>query len=176
MMIETARCITAWLGHATYGVNALLASTIPRDAGDALPVIATIEDEFSAKRAALGRVATTLPALSVDVFAADIVENQVVQDNGDGQIVVRIRYGTSNNNIALAKTEGSYAIRAVAASLRILNRQQFESHRTRNSVRFRVSASGRVEVRPFEEQLDDRLVTAICVVTYDVRDYLTLPT
>lgn len=176
MILEAARSISAWLGHATYGVNALLVSTIPRDGTDALPVVASITDEFTDERASVGRVPVLLPSLTVDVFAADVIENQVVQDQGDGQVVVRIRYGTASADAAVAKREGSYVIRAVAMSLRVLARQAHEASRTRNSVRLRPAQNGRVEVRPYLEVLEDRLVTAMCVATYDFRDYLTLPT
>ena len=36
-------------------------------------------------------------------------------------------------------------------------------------------ATGAVQVRPYFEDLTDRVVTALCVVTYDLRDFLTLP-
>lgn len=176
MILEASHLIALWLEHATYGVNALLASTIPREAGDALPTVATIADEFTNARASVGRLPVTLPALSIDTFAADVIENQVVADQGDGSVVVRIRYGASRSDLAQAKRDGSYVIRAVAASLRILHRQAHEASRTRNSLRLRPAQNGAVQVRPYYEELEDRVVTALCVATYDFRDFLTLPT
>ncbi len=176
MILEASRIVSTWLGHGTYGVAALLASTIPREAGDAVPTISTITDEYGATLPAGGRLPSVLPALSVDTFAADVVENQVVADQGDGSVVVRVRYGASLADLAQAKRDGSYVIRAVAASLRILNRQAHDGSRTRNSLRLRPAKAGAVEVRPYFEQLEDRVVTALCVATYDFRDLLTLPT
>jgi hypothetical protein len=175
MILEASRIVSTWLGHGTYGVAALLSSTIPREAGDALPTIATITDEYGTTLAAGGRLPGTLPALSVDTFAADVVENQVVADQGDGTVVVRVRYGASLADLAQAKRNGSYVIRAVAASLRILNRNANVASRTRNSLQLRPAKGGAVEVRPYFEQLEDRVVTALCVATYDFRDVLTLP-
>lgn len=175
MILEVAKCLTAWLGHATYGVNALLTSTIPRESGDSAPSVATISDEFTNARSAGGRLPITLPALSIDVVASDVVENQVVQDQGDGRVTARIWYGTSNSDFAEAKREGAYVIRAVAASLRVLAREAHVASRTRNSVVFRVAQNGAVTVQPWFEQLDDRVVTAVASVTYDARDLLTLP-
>lgn len=176
MILEAARIVSLWLAHGTYGVNALLTSTIPREAGDALPTVTTITDEFESTLPAGGRLPSVLPALSVDTFAADVVENQVVADMGDGSVVVRVRYGASKANLAQAKRDGSYVIRAVATSLRILNRQAHEGSRTRNSLRLRPAQNGAVQVRPYYEELEDRVATALCVATYDFRDFLTLPT
>lgn len=177
MMVECARCLVTWLSHGTYGVTALLAgAAVPRDVGDALPTIASIVDEFSDKRAAVGRLPELLPALVVDVQAVSVVENQVVADQGDGQILARVRYGAASVDLSEAKQAGSYVMRAVAQSLRILNRQANEAARTRNNVRFRPAKNGAIEVRPYLETIEDTLVTGLCVVTYDLRDYATLPT
>lgn len=176
MMLELARCLTTWLAHPVYGVSALLvAGTVPRDAGDALPTLATITSEVDDKRVAAGRLPELLPALAIDVQALSVVENQVVADQGDGRIVARIRYGDARADLAAAKEAGSYVMRAVAQSLRLLNKVQHEAWRTRNSIRFRPAADGAIEIRPFYEQLDDVHVTGLCLVTYDLRDYATLP-
>lgn len=176
MILEVSKCLTTWLGHGTYGVNALLATTVPREAGDALPVIATITDEFTNARVSGGRLPIALPALSVDILEATTIEGQVVRDQGEGAVVARVRYGTSNSDIALAKREGSYVLRALGMSLRLLMRVEHEGFRTRNGMRFRPAANGRLELRPYYEELEDRVVTAVAILAVDFRDYLTLPT
>lgn len=176
MMLDVARCLVSWLQDGTYGVAALLAgASVARDVGDPLPTIATITDEFSDKRVAAGRLPELLPALVVDVAGVSVVENQVVMDQGDGQIVARVRYGAAGVDLAAAKEAGSYVMRAVAQSIRILNRQQHEAARTRNSIRFRPASNGAVDVRPYLETIEDTVVTGLCVVTYDLRDFATLP-
>lgn len=176
MMLELGRCVVAWLSDATYGVNALLAAgTVPRDAGDALPVVATITDEFSDKRAAVGRMPEDLPALVVDVVTTRVIENGVVSDQGDGTVIARVRYADKQSDAAVAKEAGSYVMRAVAQSLRVLNRNQWTPARTRNGIVFRPSANGAIEVRPYAEMVEDVLVTGVCLVTYDLRDTAVLP-
>lgn len=176
MILEVAKCLTAWLGHGTYGVNALLASTVPREAGDALPVIATITDEFTNARAAGSRLPVALPALSVDIYEATTVEGQVVRDQGEGTVVARVRYGTTKSDLTLAKREGSYVLRALGMSLRLLMKVENEAARTRNGVRFRPAANGRLELRPYYEELEDRVVTAVALIAVDCRDFQPLPT
>lgn len=176
MMLEVSRCLVDWLGHGTYGVVALLAgSSVPRDGADPLPVVASIVDEFTDARAALGRLPKTLPALVVDVAAVSVVEGQVVSDRGEGQVVARIRYGVQGADLAPAKAAGSYVMRAVVQSLRVLNRQANESARQRNGIHFRPATNGAVEVRPYLESVEDLLVTGLCIATYDLRDVATLP-
>ncbi len=176
MMLELARCLTEWLSHPVYGVAALLtAGAVPRDAGDDVPTIATITNEFDDRRVAAGRLPELLPALAIDVQGLSVVENQVVAEMGDGRIVARIRYGDSRADLAQAKVDGSYVMRAVAQSLRLLNRQPWEAWRTRNDLWFLPATDGAVEIRPFVEQLDDVHVTGLCLATYALRDFAPLP-
>ena len=175
MILEAARIVREWLGHPTYGVNAMLA-LVPRDGGDpAPPSVVAIEDEVTNPRAAVGRPATSLPALQVDVLGVDVIENQVVTDQGDGTCVVRIRYAAAKANVADAKRDGSYTIRAVAWSLRTLYRQSNEASRTRNSLRLLPARQGELTVRPYYEELDDRVLVGVCLAPYALRDFATLP-
>lgn len=175
MMLETARIISDWLQHPTYGANALLA-LVPRDAGDPVPPsVASFEDEVSEPRAGVGRPAMVIPALQIDVLGADVIDNQVVSDLGDGNVVARVRYAASKAKTHEAKRDGSYTMRVVAWSLRILNRQAHEGSRTRNGVRLIPARQGAITVRPFYEELEDTVITAVCLAPYDFRDLATLP-
>ncbi len=174
MILEAARIMSDWLQHPTYGVNAMLA-LVPKDGTETTPTVATFEDDVSDPRAAVGRPGAVYPALQIDVLGVDVVENQVVADQGDGNCVVRIRYAQGKAKAHEAKRDGSYTIRAVAWSLRKLNQQAHEGSRTRNQLRLLPARQGTITVRPFYEELEDAVVTAVCLAPYDFRDYATLP-
>lgn len=174
MILEAARIVSDWLQHPTYGVNAMLA-LVPKDGAESPPPVVTFEDEVSDPRAAVGRPGPLWPALQIDVLGVDVVENQVVADQGDGSGVVRIRYVTANAKAHDAKRDGSYTIRAVAWSLRKLNQLAHEGSRTRNQIRLLPARQGAITVRPFYEELEDTVVTAVCLAPYDFRDFATLP-
>jgi hypothetical protein len=168
MILEADRLIADWLADATYGVNALLAST-PRDAGDAQPANVTIYDETRDSTAARGDVPTSLPAVIVTTDRVDQLDGQVATTTRDGQVTVRVRYVISQAATATAIQDSSYVLRTVLRSLRkFFDLNAAAAGRTRNSIYLESCLS--LAGAPMWTPMEDAVVTGGIIATIQLRD------
>jgi hypothetical protein len=166
MRIEAVRAVTAWLKGDTYGYAAKLAA-LTMDGSDTRPTTvldASIVDETDNANAAFRRFdGLTLPALIVTVVG-DIEHSDPNQpqtgDRGEGYVTVQVRYAERNTASQTAIVNGTYAIRAVIASLREFHKNDNVASRTRNSIRL-VSCESLVEQGVYEEVEDAWLLAAV---------------
>jgi len=178
MRIEACRAITAWLKDDTYGYAAKLAA-LPLDGSDSRPTTiadASIVSEVDDANAAFHRFdGLTLPALIVTVVG-DIEHMDPNQpqtgDRGDATMTVQVRYAEKNTASQTAIVNGTYAIRAVIASLRELHKNDNVASRTRNSIRL-VSCESLSEQGVYEE-VDDTWLLAAVQLKYYVSNLLPL--
>jgi len=164
--IEVVRAVTAWLKDDTYGYAAKLAA-LPLDGSDSRPTTvadASIVNECDDANAAFHRFdGLTLPALIVSVVG-DIEHLEPNQpqtgERADAYVTVQVRYAEKTGASATAIVNGTYAIRAVIASLRELHANANAASRTRNSVRL-VSCESLTEQGVYEEVEDTWLLAAV---------------
>lgn len=174
MILESVRILTEWLGHATYGVNALL-PTVPREGTVAAPAAVTIMDSTRDARITRGHLppltGTENPALLVS--AADetitLVAPAVRPMPADAAVTMLVRYCTSDLDTARAECAASITLRAVARSLaQLFVTAAGESARVRSSVQL----VGLTDLRlaTLYEATDDTIVTGGVLATLRVRD------
>lgn len=173
MRLEAVRMVTAWLKDDTYGYAAKLAA-LPLDGSDSRPTTvadASIVDETDNASAAFRRFdGLTLPALIVTVVGdVEYLDPNQPQtgERADANVTIQVRYAEKNTQSATAIVNGSYAIRAVIASLRELHRDTNAASRTRNSIRL-VSCESLAEQGVYEEVEDTWLLAAVQVRYYAV--------
>lgn len=166
MRLEACRIVTAWLKDNTYGYAPKLAA-LPLDGSDARPTTiadTSIVDETDNANAAFRRFdGLTLPALVVTVVGdvESMEPNQpLTGDRVDGFVTIQVRYAERNTASQTAIVNGTYAIRAVTASLRELHKNDNVASRTRNSIRL-VSCEGMTEQGIYEEVEDTWLLAAV---------------
>lgn len=170
MITEVLRLTTAWLQHATHGVNAQL-DAVPRDVGDAQPGdISVFADEASHEDAALGRFPTTMPAIVITCESAAVTNDQVAATLGDGEVVINIRLVLADVAAKDAKRDASYYLRALQWCVRRWIQQSPDATtRTRNSVV--ILEFGRLEFNSLYETVQDRVVAGGARLVCTVRDY-----
>lgn len=166
MRLEAVRMVTAWLQEDTYGYAAKLAA-LPLDGSDSRPTTVTdasIVNECDNANAAFHRFdGLTLPALIVSVVGdvEHLEPNQPqTSDRADGYVTVQVRYAERKAESHTAIVDGSYAIRAVIASLREFHKNDNAASRTRNSIRL-VSCESLTEQGVYEEVEDTWLLAAV---------------
>lgn len=166
MRLEAVRMVTAWLKDDTYGYAAKLA-VLPLDGSDSRPTTvadASIVNECDDANAAFHRFdGLTLPALIVSVVGdvEHLEPNQPqTSDRADGYVTVQVRYAEKNTAGQTAIANGTYAIKAVIASMRELHKNDNAASRTRNSIRL-VSCESLTEQGIYEEVEDTWLLAAV---------------
>lgn len=172
MRIEAVRIVSSWLKDGTYGYAAKLAA-IPLDGSDTRPTTiasTSIVDEASNANAAFHRFdGLTLPALIVTMPREIEYEepNQPLTGNQIyARLTIRVRYAEKNTSGNAAIANGCYAMRAVAASLRELEKNDNVASRTRNNIRL-VQCESMTEQGVYEEVDDTWLLAAV-----DLRYYV----
>lgn len=173
MELEAVRCVADWLKHATYGVNALLAST-PRDGGDPVPAsIVTIgdatRDGWAARKTTARDAATGQGYPAIAVYAEPQEFSGEVQTIvRDGEIDIVISYLDVDAATQTGNRDAMYVRRAILRSLKQLNANANAASRTRNSVTLQVCK--RIRVASLNVPWDDAVLSAGVIVTYAVRD------
>lgn len=170
MINETLRLASAWLQHATHGVNAQL-DVVPRDVGDSQPADLTVfQDESQSEDAALGRAPETVPALVVTVESAAMLNDEVAAEVGDGDVVLNLRLFLANVDANDAKRDASYYLRALQWCVRRWVREAPDATtRAKNSVA--IVEFGRMEFNSLYETVQDRIVAGGARMVCRVRDY-----
>lgn len=169
MLTESVRVVADWLAHATYGVNAQLA-TVPCDTGVTAAATVTIYDETRHPEVARGQLPDALPALLVSTSATPLTtqSNAVRPFPADTDLELGIRYAVSRAATDQSTTDVAQIDRAVRRSLGTLfTTAAGESARARNSVHLISWRSYRLELY---QANDDTHVTAAMVVTLTARD------
>lgn len=173
MILETMRAWADWLGDATYGVNAQLA-TIPLDGSDTAPdAVAIVADETRNGTAARRQIPDTLPALLVRLqqsgtLVPNIGPNTAVRD---GEIPLLTAYAATNADSAKGNRNAVYTLRAIEKSLRDFMDPSIAAANTarmRGNIQI-LSVTGLEHVTTYEP-LEDRDVLAALIVTFQVRD------
>jgi len=170
MMVEALRMIADRLTDATYGVNAMLAST-PLDSGDTVPAsIATgsILDATRDGNVARGRLPASLPGIAVTVREATGLENYPMAADAEATLTVVIRFGLDKNQTEQGARDTSYYLRTIVRVLKAFHLAD-ASARTRNNIYLQSCET--MQLVPLWQDLDDSIVTGAVVVTYHVRDY-----
>lgn len=174
MQLEAQRIVAAWLGDATYGVNAKL-DVLTYDGSDTQPTdVATITAAADNVDAAFGRFdGMTLPAIIVSARETDHRDPDETQPGTgvDGSVAVLIRYAQRTNSATKALQDGAYVTRAIIASLRELHTRD-EANRQRNNV-YLMAAESLREPGLYEETEDAWLLSAV-EVRYQARDIAAL--
>lgn len=170
MINETLRLASAWLQHATHGVNAQL-DAVPRDAGDSQPAdIAVFADESQHEDAALGRMPETVPAIVVSCESASMLNDQVAHDVGDGEVVLNLRLFVSDVDAKDAKRDAGYYLRALQWCVRKWVQEAPDATtRAKNSVA--ILEFGRMEFNSLYETVQDRIVAGGARMVCVVRDH-----
>lgn len=174
MNLEPLRIVTDWLGNATYGVNAKLA-TLPRDAGDsAPPSVQLIADETRSGPVARDRIpipATPGPVLTLACIEESIW-NTVLEDKYRDceALPIEIRYADLDKVVTQTGTQNAYyTMRAVLRSLKDLMNDPGNAARQRNLVTL-VNTSDLVRIRPTMKEIEDKIIVASMSVTFGFRD------
>lgn len=171
-MNEPVRILTDWFGDATYGIAAQLA-LVPRDVGDSLPGggTVTVYDETRNEEAAPGVFPDPDDGIAVTVAfqGATMGDDAAAWDNGHGVMRLLVRVGLRATNMANAKRDGNYVLRAISWSLREFRQvdPNAASH-TRNQMR--IVLLGEHEMVQWWEKLEETLVTAALLVPATVHD------
>jgi len=116
MMLETIRIVTDHLASAgATGVSTLLAA-VPLDGTDTAPSAPTVLDETRSLAVAIGRVPSTLPALTVALDEVVDMDPRTAQGTRDCEVALVLRYVV--RGATDTATRGAYyTLRAVERSL-----------------------------------------------------------
>lgn len=174
MIGEVSQLVAAWLGDATHGVGALLAS-VPRSGSDPLPTTPTIIEETTDDRLGRGRLPETgYPYLAVSAERVDAIDENVVTDDGYFAAAVRVEYLNKGSAPDTLKRDGNYVLRAAVWSIRRLMRQDAgASGRLRNQIA--VVRVGPIAMEPWVEQMSDGTILGGFVLQIpSARDYYSL--
>lgn len=169
MIVEALRMVTDRLTDATYGVNALLATT-PYDSGDSAPpslATGSITDATRDGNVARGRLPATLPGIAVTVREASGLENYPVAADAEADITIVLRFGVDKNQTEQGARDASYYLRT---AVRVLKNWHLAdpSARTRNGICLLTCDT--LQMVPLWQDLDDSIVTGALVATYHLRD------
>lgn len=181
--VELERIVADWL--MTH-VNPYIAS-VPRDGGDpAPPAIAAYTDTSEAANQALAvfssvthrcvaewKAPPASPALYVVARGPILFRGEPTPDARVRKLAVPAKLGifyvTSNADAAVARRDGSYTLRAVARTIRELDKTGNESSRLRNGINV-VLCEGPQEFHPVVSSIGNHRVSGALVLNYDVRD------
>lgn len=171
MILEANRMLSDWFQVATYGVNALLAST-PRDAGDGQPTnLATITDETRDGNVARGELPATLPALAISVDHIKDLDGMVVVITRDGKLHVRLRVGVDNAVTEDAIRDLSYYLRTVIRSFRsFFEHADPATQRTRNGVYLETCLDMAEQIAVTKDPAGNTIISAYVLATIQLRD------
>lgn len=168
MINETLRLATAWLQHATHGVNAQL-DALPYGSDTQPADVAVFADESQHEDAALGRMPETTPALVVTCESASMINDEVVSDQGDGEVVLNIRLVVSDVDAKDAKRDASYYLRALQWCVRKWVLQD-PNATTRKLQSIAILEFGRLEFNSLYETVSDRIVSGGARLRVVIRD------
>lgn len=177
MFNEALRMHAAWLNHPQHGVNALLPS-VPRYLGtDGLeespptPALALITDETQHPAVANGLLPAQLPALALTLDVGDAAADQQVQDVGDGEFGLILRYAVRTADAAVGTRWAGYSMRAVVWSLRRLYQEMVpEALAAREIHGIQLVQAGRILWEPRFQPVGDAHVSGALKVTLTYRD------
>jgi hypothetical protein len=119
MILEVARSLTEWFNDPLHGIAACLA-IVPREPGDALPVIGTIAEQTADNAVAQLRF-PSIPGIAVNVRQIAPLDGANNTVTGDGTADILVRIARSDQDTAVAAAETSYILRAVLMSWRRFN-------------------------------------------------------
>jgi len=174
-MNEPVRLIADWLADPINGVGALLAA-VPRDTGDPLPGTVAVMDETRDEAAAPGQFPDpgTGVVVTVALHTGRVFDGSAAQNSGHGSWNLLVRIGLRATNMADAKRDGNYVLRAVLWSLR--KYRQLDPNgpeHTRNS--FRLLLPGEADVLQWWEAIEDTLVSAAILVPFTTSHDFGMP-
>ncbi len=183
--LEIERQVADWLGS---DVNTRI-TTVPVDAGDPLPpVIPTFMASgegvdvatpnnlaiFDSTRHAIvasRQAPPAYPALYVMSQGPILFKGEPVPAGqiryAAAPVKIAIRYLTANTDVAAARRDGCYTLRAVARSLRQMSKTQMPL--VRNGIEM-ILGMDPLEFYPVVESVGNGRVAGAVVVAYDVRD------
>jgi hypothetical protein len=169
VILEPLRLFSAWMQHATHGINAQL-DALDYDGSDPQPAdIGTFADEVSQEEVALGQIPLAVPAVVATVESATMINDQVAVEVGDGTVVLNVRIAVQDVDAREAKRDGSYYLRALAWSLRRWVRQDpGASTRARNGIQ--IIEIGQMEFNALFERAGDIVIIGGARVPLVVRD------
>lgn len=173
MIKETIRIVTDILTDDEHGVNAKLAA-LPLDVGEVIPVdIGTVVEETTNNYVAFGRLpeGVTYPVLCVSLYSSPDYDAELMNEEGQAEVELLIRYGSTSTNPAESIQDVYNTIRALCQSIRMLNANTTADSRTRNNVQLlRVT---RLRQTVTFAPIEDATVTAGIIATAVVRDLTT---
>lgn len=177
MIVEGLRLVAAWLGHETHGVAAQLA-TMTFDGSDSAPAAPTIVEETTNDLAAMGRAAEASPngaggVLGVVALPLEDASGAVTTPGRDLTLRLMVQYANASPNLADARRDGYYTLRAVLLSLRALTLEATPAERTRGSIALVSLDELRLEPAPAELALMDGSIYGQVVCSWQVTDLST---
>lgn len=138
MILETLRIHTAWLGDATYGVNAQLALLYLQgllDGDDVPPDVAFIGNAIDDEKVAQWKDPINRPAIYLTLdLPADFEQADQRPGQIRGVVPVGIRYLTAHADYRVAKRDTAHTMRAIRRSASVLYQNAQQAARTRNGV------------------------------------------
>ncbi len=174
-MNEPIRIFADWLKDPTHGVATML-GLVPRDAGDPLPGAGAVSvfDETRDADAAAEHFPDPGSGIVVTVTLAfsRVSDNAAAQRSGHHALSLLVRVGLRSANMANAKRDGNYVLRAVLWSLRRFGQQDPNSH-IRNG--FRLALHGDAQLVEWWETIEDTLITAAITIPFDTTHDFGLP-
>lgn len=173
MILDTIRAWTDWLGHGTYGVNALLAG-VERDGTDAAPPsIQLIVDETRNPAAARRQIPDTVPCLIVRLAAPATMDDSVGPNSPHryGDIPVMTLYAAEHQDSDDGTQNAAYTLRAVE---RVLAKFLDHTIAAANTARLRnnitiLHATALQQLTMFEP-IEDRDILGALAITFRVMD------
>lgn len=181
MILETKRAIADWLGHATYGIAAVLA-TLSYDGTDVAPVGTwQIADDTrgtaASDNAAIHRFeaesATAFPAIHVTADDVSSADGQAATYTHDGDVPVTLLVAVRSASPSAAIRDLDYAMRALLIVLETLFDPAIPAAVTasvRNGVQLKYIQS--LNSLRFLEQLEHNVATAQMRAVIACRDTL----
>ena len=161
-----------WFRDVTNGIAAHLAN-VPRYSGDAAPptiASASIIEETSSNMSAVDAFPTGAgPFISVGVWKGDESPDTAVNDVGEGNLEMMVRYLTREVSAGLAKQHAGYTLRAAIWSLRRLHGNAGRTTMDdQNDIQF--TNGGPIEFVSERVPLGDGFVTGALRIQYRYRD------
>lgn len=172
MFVEPVLIVYNWLGNATYGLNAKLAS-VPTVLGDTAPSGVSLYHEYASMEVAAGRFPAGVTCLTVSTFGYDGMESEVSQMvQREFSVTLLLRFQDAAGETEDAKRRGSYVFRAAMRSLGELSKNDNDSSRMMNNVGLRYLSS--VAPVTMYNKYDTNIVVGGILVTYAAVDLAPL--
>ncbi|HEY9229342.1 MAG TPA: hypothetical protein VIP11_22025 [Gemmatimonadaceae bacterium] len=166
-MNEVLRALTDWFNDPVEGIVARLA-TLPRDGGDALPVVGTIADSSRNNLVAQGKY-PSVPGIAVNLRQIPLRDGEVNIPEGDGIADVLVRIARAEKDTKVATADTGYILRATLLSWRAFIR----APRTRNQIQ--IYDCPRLAIAPNWVAIDDLIETGAANGHLTFRDLLVQP-